>query len=54
MRKSVLAVVVGIGMVVVIAFRSNARLVVAKTQNTATVFDANGKLKLPTGFRPAH
>jgi hypothetical protein len=51
MRKYLLALVVGVGIVAVIAFRANTRLVFAQTQSSATVFDASGKLKVPSGFR---
>jgi hypothetical protein len=50
-RKYVLAIMVGGGIIAAMSFRPSVRLVVAQTQHTAAVFDADGKLKLPSGFR---
>ena len=51
MRRYLLTVVVGLGLVAATVFLISTRTVAAQTQQSAAVFDSDGKLKLPTGFR---
>jgi len=51
MRKFLLVVILAVGVVAVSALPRNTSSVAADTQNSTAVFDADGKLKLPTGYR---
>ena len=51
MYKYVFPIVAAVGLIAAISFLPNTRPVAAQTQNSAAVFDSDGKLKLPTGFR---
>ena len=51
MKKYGLALIGGIAVVVAGWFLVDAKPVVAKTEQSTAVFDSQGKLKLPTGFR---
>jgi hypothetical protein len=51
MKKCLLAVVAGVGLIAGGALLSNTKAAAVKTQPTGPVFDADGKLKLPTGYR---
>lgn len=51
MKKCLLAIVVGIGLIAAGAVLSNTKAAGVNTQPTGPVFDADGKLKLPTGYR---
>ena len=52
MKKYLLAMIVVVVCLVYASFPLlNARPVEAETQQSAAVFDAEGKMKLPTGFR---
>jgi len=46
-----LAIIAGVGLVAISSFLVNTRPVAAQTQRSTTVFDSDGKMKLPTGFR---
>src|SRR5262245_25621489 len=51
MKKCVLAIILGFGLVAASSFLLSARPVPAQTQQSSAVFDSDGKLKLPTGYR---
>src|SRR5260370_19579695 len=51
MRNSLLVVMLVVGVVVASSFPSNTSSVAADTQHSTAVFDSDGKLKLPTGYR---
>jgi len=51
MEKYLLAVVVGVGLLAGGALLSNTKADGVKAQPSGPVFDADGKLKLPTGYR---
>lgn len=51
MRPHLLLIIVGVGLVAALFLHATARRAVAQTPHSAAVFDASGKLKLPTGFR---
>ncbi len=51
MRNFLLVVILAVGVVAVSALPRNTSSVAADTQNSTAVFDADGKLKLPTGYR---
>jgi hypothetical protein len=51
MKKYLLAIVVGVGLIAGGALLSNTKAAAVKTQPLGPVFDADGKLKLPTGYR---
>jgi len=51
MKKCLLAVVAGVGLIAGGALLSNTKAAAVKAQPTGPVFDADGKLKLPTGYR---
>src|SRR6185295_13719886 len=47
MKKNVLTVIAGVGLVVASLFLLNTRPIVAQTQESTAAFDPDGKLKLP-------
>src|SRR5260370_23889197 len=47
----VLVLVVGVSLAAMSWFPSNTSRVAAETQQSAAVFDSDGKMKLPTGYR---
>jgi hypothetical protein len=51
MRSFLLLVIVAVGVVAASSFPRNTRSVAADTQHSTAVFDSDGKLKLPTGYR---
>jgi cytochrome P460 len=51
MQKYLLGIVAGVGVIAASSFLFNARPVVAQAQQSTAVFDSDGKMKLPTGFR---
>jgi hypothetical protein len=51
MKKYLLAIVAGVGLIAGGALLSNTKAAAVKTQPTGPVFDTDGKLKLPTGYR---
>jgi len=51
MMQKYLAIVGGVGLVAASVFLLNTRPIAAQTQRSTAVFDSNGNLELPTGFR---
>jgi hypothetical protein len=51
MRRYLLTMTVGLGLVAATVFLISTRTVAAQTQQSAAVFDSSGNMKLPTGFR---
>jgi len=51
MRNFLLVVILAVGVVAVSSLPRNASSVAADTQHSTAVFDSDGKLKLPTGYR---
>jgi len=51
MMQKYLAIVGGVGLVAASVFLLNTRPVAAQSQGSAAMFDSNGNMKLPTGFR---
>jgi hypothetical protein len=51
MNKYFVAAVAGIGLVAVSIALFNSRSVAAQASHSSVVFDADGKMKLPTGYR---
>ena len=51
MRRYLLTMIVGVGLVAATVFLLSTRPVAAQTQRSTAVFDSDGKLQLPTGFR---
>jgi len=51
MKKCLLPIVIGAGLVAATFYLHNTKTVVAGTQQSAAVFDSDGKLQLPTGYR---
>jgi len=52
MRKYLFAVIaIAVGLVAASSFMLNTKLVGAQTQHSAAVFDSQGRLKLPVGYR---
>jgi hypothetical protein len=51
MRSFLLVVIVAVGVVAASSFPRNTSSVAADTQHSTAVFDSDGKLKLPTGYR---
>jgi hypothetical protein len=51
MRNFLLVVILAVGVVAASSFRRNTSRVAADTQHSTAVFDSDGKLKLPTGYR---
>ena len=51
MRNFLLVVILAVGVVAVSALPRNPSNVAADTQQSTAVFDSDGKLKLPTGYR---
>ena len=51
MMQKYLAIAGGVGLVAASVFLLNTRPVVAQSQGSAAMFDSNGNMKLPTGFR---
>src|SRR5262249_36671256 len=51
MKKYLLAILVGVGLVSVISYLLLARPVAAQSQESSVVFNADGTMQLPTGFR---
>ena len=51
MRKHLLVIIVGVGLVAVSVSLLNTNPVSAQTQQPGAVFDSDGKMKLPTGYR---
>lgn len=51
MKKCLLTVFVGVGLIAGVTLLSSTKAAAVKTQPTGPVFDADGKLKLPTGYR---
>jgi hypothetical protein len=51
MRNFLLVVILAVGVVTASSFPRNTGSVAADTQHSTAVFDSDGKLKLPTGYR---
>jgi len=51
MRNFLLVVILAVGVVAVSSLPRNTGSVAADTQHSTAVFDSDGKLKLPTGYR---
>ena len=51
MRRYLLTMIVGVGLVAATVFLLSTKPVAAQTQRSTAVFDSDGKLQLPTGFR---
>ena len=51
MRRYLLTMIVGVGLVAATVFLLSTKPVAAQTQRSTAVFDSDGKLPLPTGFR---
>ena len=51
MRNFLLVVILAVGVVAVSSLPRNTSSVAADTQHSTAVFDSDGKLKLPTGYR---
>ena len=53
MRKylGLLVIIAGVGLLAASPFPSNTSRVAAETQHSVAVFDSDGKMKLPTGYR---
>src|SRR5713226_7370397 len=51
MRKFLLVVILAVGVVAVSSLPRHTSSVAADTQQSAAVFDSDGKLELPTGYR---
>jgi Cytochrome P460 len=51
MRRYLLTMIVGVGLVAATVFLVSMKPVAAQTQRSTAVFDSDGKLQLPTGFR---
>jgi hypothetical protein len=51
MRNFLLVVILAVGVVAASSFPRNTSSVSADTQQSTAVFDSDGKLKLPTGYR---
>jgi hypothetical protein len=51
MRNFLLVVILAVGIVAVSSLPRNTSSVAADTQHSTAVFDSDGKLKLPTGYR---
>jgi len=51
MKKYLMAVIVGVGLLAPGLFLFNTKPAAAQTQHSTAVFDSDGKLELPTGFR---
>ena len=51
MRNFLLVVILAVGVVAASSFPRNTSRVAADTQHSTAVFDSDGKLKLPTGYR---
>ena len=51
MKKYLLAIIAGVGLVAASSFLLNTRPVVAQPQRSTAVFDSEGYMKLPTGYR---
>ena len=51
MRNFLLAVILAVGVVAVSSLPRNTSSVAADAQHSTAVFDSDGKLKLPTGYR---
>lgn len=50
-KKYLMAIIAGVGLVGTSLLLLNTRPITAQTQNSTAVFDSAGKMKLPTGFR---
>jgi cytochrome P460 len=51
MQKYLVAILAGVGLIAASSLLLNTRPVVAQPQQSAAVFDSDGKMKLPTGYR---
>src|ERR1700747_1288933 len=51
MRRYLLTMIVGVGLVAATVFLLSTKPIAAQTQRSTAVFDSDGKLQLPTGFR---
>jgi hypothetical protein len=51
MRRYLLTMIVGVGLVAATVFLLSTKPVAAQGQRSTAVFDSDGKLQLPTGFR---
>ncbi len=51
MRNFLLVIILAVGVVALSALPRNTSRVAADTQHSTAVFDSDGKLKLPTGYR---
>src|SRR5260370_11249728 len=51
MRNFLLVVIVAVGVVAASSLPRNTSSIAADTQQSTAVFDSDGKLKLPTGYR---
>jgi Cytochrome P460 len=51
MRKYLAVIVPGVGLVAATLWLINTKTIAAEPQQAAVVFDADGKMQLPTGFR---
>jgi cytochrome P460 len=50
-KEYVLAIIAGVGLVAASSFLLNTRSVAAQPQRSTAVFDSDGKMQLPTGYR---
>ena len=51
MKKYLLATIAGIGLITASSFLLNTKTVAAQNQQSSVVFNADGTMQLPTGFR---
>ena len=51
MQRYLLAMIIGVGLVGVSLWLLNTSPVAARTQQSSVVYDSEGKMKLPTGYR---
>ena len=51
MKRYLKAIIAGLGLIAVSSFLLNTRHITAQTQPSTAVFDSDGKMKLPTGYR---
>lgn len=51
MQRYLLAIIIGVGMVALTLWIVNTSPVAARTQQSSVVYDSDGKMKLPTGYR---
>src|SRR5262249_11357937 len=51
MKRYLMAIIAGAGLVAMGLFLLNTRPITAQTRPSTAVFDSDGKMKLPTGYR---